>query len=85
MYPVMAAPAKALKIIGVKRSTTLCYLHLVVHVVSSGHSALSLALLTERMACSVPVPHSSPLGGSVESMPGRTGGVVSALVVLVSL
>ena len=85
MHLAMAAPAKALQVRRVQRLAALRYLSLVVHQLSSRHPALSLALLTERMACSVPVPHSSPLGRSVESMPGRTGGVVSSLVVLVSL
>ena len=54
------------------------------HQLSSRHPSLSLALLTERMACSVPVPHSSPLGGSIEPMSGRTGSVVPSLVGLMS-
>jgi len=79
MHLTMAAPAKTLKILNVQWRTTLRYLHLVMHMVSSRHPSLSLALLAERMACSVPVPHSSPLWGGVELMPGRPGGVIALL------
>jgi len=49
------------------------------HQLGSRDPALSLALLTERMSGSVPIPKPPPLRGGVKPMPGRPGGVVALL------